>query len=237
LSLFGIFSPDYKLLGEQCYWFVDVVFKATQRRTGSVLIPGPFHHLAGKYGKVKIRQSDEVKARLLDTFEILAEFRGIADGEGKQEWWTAKSHHVPYISLLLHPSLNESDAGTHQILAVSLELQYRSAGALALITASPLCRSAVVGTSGLLCRILQSLHQDYSTEMHEVAQLAITNILPVIPEIPPLSTYLSSLIPFSVQSLSVTLSSLWYPSFLKSDKKSSRLTFFLILFLSFTLQK
>jgi hypothetical protein len=127
LSLFGVFSPDYKLLGEQCYWFVDVVFKAIQRRTNSTLIAGQYHHLAGKYGKVKIRQSDEVRTRLLETFEALAEFHGLAGVEDKQDSWAAKSHLIPHISLLLHPTANESDARTHQILAVSIELQYRSA--------------------------------------------------------------------------------------------------------------
>jgi hypothetical protein len=172
LSLFGVFSPDYKLLGEQCYWYVDVVCKSIQLRTRSVLLPGASYHLAGKYGGVKIHQAEDVRARLLETFEVLAEFCGVEEGKKEADWWAQKVDVIPYISLLLSPSTD-----------VDTELSHRSVGALALITLPRLSsRSPITeGEAGrLLSLVLSLLPQDNSAAFNECALIASTNLLAFI---------------------------------------------------------
>jgi hypothetical protein len=127
LALFGVFSPDYKLLGEQCYWFVDVVLRALRQRLPEArYIEGPMYHLAGKYGKVKIRQSSEVRGRLLDTFEVLAEFDGFEKGAvASIVWWSSKGALIPIIVSLLSPIAAADGDNALELSIVASEIQRR----------------------------------------------------------------------------------------------------------------
>jgi hypothetical protein len=176
LSLVGIFSPEYKLLGEQCYWYADVVYKAIQMRTGAGILPGPAYNLAGRYGPLKIWQSEDVRTRLLGTFEVLAEYQGIEKGKESSDWWSERGPLISDISFLLRPGAGPDGHLVERIYANTAELHRRSVGALALITMRPHNQAAIHDAPDIFSNLLRLAHQHDAAEICECSMIAATNI-------------------------------------------------------------
>jgi hypothetical protein len=188
LSLFGVFSPDYKLLGEQCYWFVDVAIRAVRERSPTaVYTEGPQYSLAGTYGKIKIRQSAEVRTKLIQTFVALAAFDGLEKGADNVKWWNEKSHLIANTSHLLSPTPDADANASAELSAVATEIQRRATGALALITRGSAENQATMFEASVY-PTLSALLRHSSEEIQQYAVVCITNIIQQLASLSPLKT-------------------------------------------------
>jgi putative lipoic acid-binding regulatory protein len=134
LSMFCVFSPDYKLLGEQCYWFADVVFKAVHKRSPSAVITKENrYHMSGKYSSIRVPTSSVARSNLVETFEALATFESLKEGKDNEGWWQGKANTIEFLVLLISSGANETVSDPFSIAS---EVCRRAAGALAVISAS-----------------------------------------------------------------------------------------------------
>jgi putative lipoic acid-binding regulatory protein len=175
LALFSPFSPDYKLMGEQCYWFVDVIIRAVQKRSASAIIQRePKFHRAGKYGSVTVPKSSVVCANLVQTFEVLAAFTSLDNhAPTNDDWWLAKTDTIESLALLISSEPNA--AKEEHLSSVTIEVQRRAAGALALITrGSQSNLDAFCDVNGIN-KLLQLLDIEYST-IHPLVITILANI-------------------------------------------------------------
>jgi hypothetical protein len=132
LSLFCTFSPEYKLFGEQCYWFADVIICAMQRRSSSAsMIEDKLYRRAGKYGSLSIPRSSITRVKLIDTFEVVASFKDLDVGPVKGNGWRSRGDTIELLVHLMSSNMAESPSESP---SVATEIQRRAIGALALIT-------------------------------------------------------------------------------------------------------
>jgi hypothetical protein len=128
LSMFCLFSPEYKLMAEQCYWFANVILKAVQQRCPtSTIIKEKNYDMAGKYGAISVPQSSSTRSSLIRVFEVLASFRGIHSKDLQLEWWASRTDTIDF---LLHFLSSFPIRDWTETYPVTTEVQRRAADAL-----------------------------------------------------------------------------------------------------------
>jgi hypothetical protein len=174
LSMFCIFSPEYKLMGEQCYWFADVVLRAVRKRSpSSEFIKEKDFHMAGKYGSVVVPQSSVTRAKIVGTFEVIAAFSGIGGAEGPHmDWWHSKGDTIDLLLLLVAPD-QQDDRGT--LFSVTEDVRRRAIGALALITTGSRANQLAACNAGALSSNLWTIEMPY-LRRHSYGLILLSNL-------------------------------------------------------------
>jgi putative lipoic acid-binding regulatory protein len=185
LSMFCVFSPEYKLMGEQCYWFADVILRAVQkRRPGAGFVKGKNFHMAGKYGSISVPLSIATREKLIDTFETLASLNGLGpwDHDGMETWWHSSVHVLDFLLLLMSSPVDENIA---EPFSVTTEVRRRATGALARITTSSPSNQNTAYLSDALSPAIDLL-QSQSGDTQRCALVLITDIISHMADIPAL---------------------------------------------------
>jgi hypothetical protein len=181
LSMFCIFSPDYKLLGEQCYWFVDVILQAVQKRSlAASVVREKKYHMAGKYRHMTVPRSSTARSKLVTTFEVLAAFSGLA--EEKEEWWQNKGDAIDFLVLLLLAKPNESLPEADPVTA---EVRRRATGALAMISKTSVLNQAILCEANAIPSVLRLLDHP-SSEIQSYTAVILRSIASSSPTPSPL---------------------------------------------------
>jgi hypothetical protein len=183
LSMFCIFSPDYKLLGEQCYWFVDVIFQAVQRRSHrSSVTRGEFFRRAGTYASFSVPRSSAVSAKLVETFVVLAAFSGLQGSEYLEKWWQKRTSAIDFLVLLISGTPNERP---EDVFSVTSEVRRRAIGGLAMITKSSVANQISALDANILPHIYRLLDHS-SAEIQCSAVVLLMNLATSLPAGSPL---------------------------------------------------
>jgi putative lipoic acid-binding regulatory protein len=157
--MFCIFSPEYKLMGEQCYWFADVILRAVQkRRPEAYVVKGEKFFMAGKYGSISVPLSASTRSELVETFETLASFEGITPTDESEDAWWHNRHHVFDFLVLLISSFPGKDS--LEFLPVTAEVLHRAAGALVRITSLRLANQRAAYSANTLSPALNLFEND-----------------------------------------------------------------------------